>query len=370
MSIETLVNIRKFQKKYMEILSSNKSILEKDNFKLENICSLLDEIKFFWFERKEIAQFEVEEIASQKDCYLLSGAIYLNVARNEQFVFKSIGEVHFLNDPILKMENFFRVHSDTQIQTSLYEYFINVYKDTLLIFEEYNEHFFFIPTKELVFENSKQRKEFLDDSLLNFLSITFKKDFKDFDEFENTFNSYEEIEEEMIPFLRENLIFNNYSDNEKSLRIKIEEYNEMYSEFVQIPKDLREPQIFLNSISTKIYQITDILYQSFGLNLVPFIRDDMTFHYFFLLKDSFTNDEFYKKIIEKSIIFHIFSRSVGTDYYQGKDFLQYLHKLSERDFLGSILKEFEEKEINILETSVGKLEEIISSIFHKIIKQS
>jgi len=104
-----LKNILKSQEEYFEIALQYRDIVEKDDLSIEQIAMILDEIKCFWLEHLKIIEFELEELTEKNSCFLLSGAIYLNVSNYEHYYFKSFGDYHLLSDPFLKMEHFFRI---------------------------------------------------------------------------------------------------------------------------------------------------------------------------------------------------------------------------------------------------------------------
>ena len=101
-----LVNIKKSQQDYLVKILQHESKINQEGLSVKDISFLLDEIKCFWLERLKIIEFELEELTEKHLCFLLSGAIYLNVSEYEHFYFKSLGDYHLLYDPFLKMENF------------------------------------------------------------------------------------------------------------------------------------------------------------------------------------------------------------------------------------------------------------------------
>lgn len=101
MNHPSLINIQKSQEKYCDMIIQYKSLFGQDEIDLKEIAFMLDEIKCFWLENLEPIEFELEELTEKHSCFLLSGAIYLNVADYEHYYFKILGDYHLLSDPFL-----------------------------------------------------------------------------------------------------------------------------------------------------------------------------------------------------------------------------------------------------------------------------
>jgi len=85
MNISLIKNIDQSQEDYCKLLLQYKDT----NFNPRNIAMLMDDIKCFWMERLSIIEYEIEALTENHLCFLLSGAIYLDVSAYEPFYFKS-----------------------------------------------------------------------------------------------------------------------------------------------------------------------------------------------------------------------------------------------------------------------------------------
>ena len=149
MTTPSLVNIRKAQDRYFELLLEHRKTLSDSDFSAKTFTIMLDDLKYFWLERLEILEFELDELAADYSCFLLSGAIYLNISNNEHYYFKSLGDFHLLSDPLLKVEPYFRYPEGSINYEDYKDYFKNVYNDLLKILENFKNYFFILPISEI-----------------------------------------------------------------------------------------------------------------------------------------------------------------------------------------------------------------------------
>jgi len=321
---------------------------------------MIDDIKVFWIERLKILEFELEELTENYCCFLLSGAIYLNVSDYEHYYFKSMGDYHLLYDPFLKMENFFRIPKDKIDVHNMKKYFIDVYSDTIKILTKYNTQLYFLPIRQMAFESEKNQFEILDRSFLNFLSSTFDDNFNSQEEFCKKYKTYEEIEKNMVPYLREHLILSEQEEINSTLREKINLYYESQINIQKIVQDKSESQIFLISIFSWFSQIIDTLLICTSLRINPYIRFNITFHYLALIMNTFIEDNTLRKMIEKTIIFYVFYKTIKRDRFKSIAFSDYCTQMKDRKILNNVLDKIHDQGIDIFAGGLKKIEKIIN----------
>ena len=190
MTVPILSNIRKSQKEYLEFILSYKQILNKRKLCVNNISMMIDDIKLFWTERLDIIEFELNELAKNYCCFLLSGAIYLDISDYEHYYFKSLGDYHLLYDPFLKLGNFFHLPQDKINKDETIKIFNTAYKDTIQILTKYNNQFYILPMREIAIKSNKEQFEFLEKSFLNFISNAFDNKFGNREDFCKKYNNY------------------------------------------------------------------------------------------------------------------------------------------------------------------------------------
>lgn len=367
MSPSVLVNIQKSQSDYYELVSAYRDNVESDDISFKNIAMILDEIKIFWLERLKIIEFELEELTKHNSCFLLCGAIYLNVNEYEHFYFKSMGDYHLLPDPSLKMETFFRVPEKAMDTSEVINYFKRVYNDTIEILSNFRNHFFILPIWQIAIDDDDEQHELLEKYFISFISNSFDEEYERQEDFCAKFKTYEQIEKEMIPYIREHLIFNSQEDSSLSLREKIERYRETQMSFYKLTQGKSEPHIFLLVVYSLVSQIIDILLVCLYLSINPYIRFNTTFHYLVMIMYTFIENKELKEMIEKTIVFYIFRKTIDEITFTNISFSDYCAKIQSKNILNNILKRVHEQRIDIFKGGVRQVEFIIEDEFRKII---
>ncbi|MFV2016507.1 MAG: hypothetical protein ACC656_13835, partial [Candidatus Heimdallarchaeota archaeon] len=162
MKSTNLRNINRSQVEYLDLLLQYKEDVQVGDLSVTKICALLDEVKCFWLKKLRSIEFELEELAESKTCFVLSGAIFLNVSEYEHYFFKSLGECHIISDPFSKLEMIFR-HPEEEINVdNTVEYFKRAFNDNLEILKTYKGDFYILPIQEIAVEDSQQHDELLD----------------------------------------------------------------------------------------------------------------------------------------------------------------------------------------------------------------
>lgn len=369
MSKPTLSNIQATQKDYLELLLQYKKNIDDENISMKQVCALLDDVKCFWLERHKIIEFELDELTKSKTCFALSGAGFLNVADNEHYYFKSLGDYHLLPDPLLKIEPYFRFPEDNINSQLINSYFRPAFLDTLEILATYRDYFIILPIHQLSVENSKKHRELLDDFFWSIISNAFNFHFRSEEEFCDKYKTFEEIEGDLDEFVCSHLIFNGFEDINISLRKKLDEFCKEQLNISVLISEMSEPQRFLFAVSTYISQIADILYVCLVLCINPYIRSDLTFHYLTLVMYNFAEEKNLREIIEKGLIGYILHRTIDETIFENIDFSEYCKRLENKPLLNSILDKTHKLGIDIFRDNPSKLASIITEEFNSIYNQ-
>jgi len=363
-----LFNIQKSQNEYRDLILSYKKIINKRKMCINDISMMIDDIKLFWIERLNIIEFELNELVKNYCCFLLSGAIYLGISDYEHYYFKSLGDYHFLYDPFLKLENFFHLPHNKINKDETIKIFNAAYKDTVQILTKYNNQFYILPMREIAIKSSKEQVEFLEKSFLNFLSNAFDVKFISREDFCKKYKTYEEIEENMIPYFRKYLILDEQFNFTLTLREKINLYIKSQINIPELIKDNSETEIFILSIFTWYSQIIDILSVCTRLGLNPFIRFNVTFQYLTLIMNIFIEDNELKKMIERTIVFYIFYKLINRNRFKNITFSDYCSRIKDKRILNNILDTMHDQGIDIfVDGGIKKIQTIINDEFESII---
>lgn len=366
MSKPTLSNIQTAQKDYLELLLQYKKNIDDENISVKQVCALLDDVKCFWLERHKIIEFELDELTKSKTCFVLSGAGFLNVADNEHYYFKSLGDFHLLPDPLLKIEPYFKFPEDNINSQFINSYFRPAFFDTLEILTTYKDYFIILPIHQISVENAEKHRELLDDFFWSIISNAFNTNFKSDEEFCNKYKTFEEIESGLDEFVRSRLIFNGFEDINLSLREKLDKFSREQQNISVLISEMSEPQRFLFSVFTYISQIADILYVCLVLCINPYIRFDLTFHYLTLVMYTFAEEKNLREIIEKGLITYVLHRTIDETIFENIDFSEYCERLENKPLLNSILEKTRKLGVDIFRDNPDKLVSIITEEFNSI----
>jgi hypothetical protein len=362
-----LANIKKSQEEYLVMVSQYKSLFEQEEMPVKEIAFMLDEIKCFWLERLEVIEFELEELTAANSCFLLSGAIYLDVSGYEHYYFKSLGDYHLLPDPFLRMEDFFRVPEDSINSKETIDYFKEVYIDTIEVLTKYKYYFFILPIREIAVKDEPEHHELLDTFFLRFISSILNKQFSSNEDFCDNYKSFEEIENDMDDFVREHLRYSDTNEIGLSLRKKIERCCETQMNFKNLIKDKSESQIFFISTYSWISQIIEILLICLRLRVYPYIRFYVTFHYLSLLMHTFIEDENIKEVIEKTIVFYILHKTIVEERFENIKFNDFCKRIENKSLLDVIIGKIHALGIDICKGGIKQVQSIITKEFDEII---
>jgi len=362
----TIRYIQKSQQGYFELVKSFKNKIFSDDINQQDIVMILDEVLCFWLDKKDILRIELENFTSQRSCVMLSGAVYLDIRDNEHYIFKALGKEHIISDPLLKLEPFFRVPSHIFNQESI-ELFRRAFRDTMDILAQVQNSFFVLPVKILAINDEEENYELLQKFFLNFINTALDEDFEQLDNFFQKYSTYEEIEKYMTPFFKRNLTFDEYIDQDLLLEGKIEGYINSHDIMCTITKDKSEAEKFILSLQNYVTQISDILIIALQTGITPFIRSKPTFQYLTIVMYTFIEDDYFKKMIEQSIVYYIFHNTVNKENLIQIDFNEFVKISKEHQFLDSILEEMRNQEINIFDKGVDQVSQIIEDKFCRVI---
>lgn len=356
-------NILQFQQEYRELISEFVGKHDIDALEWNEIAFFIDEVKFFWLARLDAIDVELEVLTRKNCCFLLSGAIYLNVSDNEHFYFKSLGDHHILDDPFLRMEHFFRIAQDSIDTSDIVDYFRRVVLDNIEVLDNCQNAFLILPIRLLAIEDEEAHHGLLNDFFLRFLSNIFGTEYADQDSFCQDFATFEEIEDKLEPHVRELLTFNQYEEEGITLRKKIEMHNESQSSYTQLMAGEPEARIFFVTLFSYLSQISDTLLTCASLRVYPYIRYEVTFQYLVLIMRTFIDDEKLRDMIEKTIIFFIFRKTMEGLFDYHESFKNYCEIASEKKALPQIVSRMRDQKIDIFYGGGQNVSEIIQNLF-------
>jgi hypothetical protein len=366
----TLLNINRSQKEYLNLLLQYREYVQADTLSIFQICAFLDEVKCFWLKQLKSIEWELNELTECQTCFILSGAIFLNVSEYEHYFFKSLGNCHIISDPFSKLELIFR-NPEGEINSSFtVDYFKRAFFDTLEILTTYKGYFYILPIQEIAIDDSEKHHELLDRFFWKFISSAFDEEFNSYEEFFKKYKSFEEIEAGLIDYVRKNLVFDRLSDRNLSLRQRVEKHSGEYTNITSNIPLKTDAQRFLIAVFSYITQVANILYVCSVLRINPYIRFDITFTYFTLVINIFTDDENLRRMIEKTLIGYILYRTIDGNRFENITFSEYIRCLENKSLLSSILEKIHIQKIDIFKEDAPRVARIIKNEFETILSLS
>ena len=88
----------------MNLLKSKKEIVYSDDLSLIEISKIVEEIDIFWRRNRDKFLFDLDYF-DDKETLFLAGSMYLDFEDNKHYYFKTFGQEHIVNEPMLKFRN-------------------------------------------------------------------------------------------------------------------------------------------------------------------------------------------------------------------------------------------------------------------------
>lgn len=361
--------IKKTQSGYLTLLEKNENLLFKDNIAIEDIGMILDDVGKYWLQHKDCIEKDISYSTSKETCMILSGAVYLDYEDGDHYLYKALGKYHYLNDSLLKLESIFRAPKEHLNLEKNVKVFKKAYSDELLVLRNTKNQFYYVPIDLIIQKSLKDRDELLDKSFWDIISSLFDQELRDKYTFNAKFNSFEVIESVLGSKRLKNLIYTDESDIELSLRLRIERFFfENKLDIGLFMEKKSDADMFLTATFAYIGQVIDILIAGTYFNLTPYIRFNVTFHYFVLIMNTFLKNKEIKMMIERTILTYVLYNSLDKCILTKINFLDYCNRIEKYDFYKLIMEKMDEENIDITKSGIKKVSMIIQDLFSPIIE--
>jgi hypothetical protein len=358
--------LNKIQKEYSDLLIKYQPFVLKEDLDSNTILKIIDDVKIFWLKRLSLLVFENDRRPNSIESLLLSGAIYLDIDDFEHYYFKLFGDYHVVPDPILKMEPFFRIPDDKFVDKNTIRIFKTAFHDTLNLLNNIENTIHILPIKSMLLKYETNKEDFINKFYWIFISSILNTEVSGKQEFYEKFRTISDIESKIDEFILNNLVYIDSTDSQMTLEQRCERYKKEYPQF----QDLSNIDVFNIATYSYVVQTLDILLTSLALGFTPYIRHDVTFRYFLLLKDTFIDDFQTKLMIEKSIIFNIMYNTIPLETLSKFKYEEYIKRIKGKKLLENILNNLKELNINIIHGGVKTVQEIILDEVNKVLDRS
>lgn len=355
------------QTEYFDLLNKYKFIVNSD-ITLNQICIILNEIELFWHKRLDIIEKELDIFTKTDYCMFLAGSTYLCVEENDHYVYRGLGNHHFLDDGLIRISATFMICNDGSDISKSRGLFIRTFNDQLSVLKNFKNAFLYLPLTILHHRADKEIMTIMQKAFFDVISDLFKHDFTTQNEFCERYHNYEEIEKDLGENIR-SLVFTEYDDTKQTLRYRIKNFCKSQADINLMIDVNDEPKLFLFIIFSFISQVLDILLESLYFKLTPFIRYEVTFHYFMLLNGNLNKEPELRIKIENTLITYIFYHYFDRTTFSDLDFAEYVTQIHDLDLFTAIHDKMKKDNIAFTGGSINniikKVQQTIDSSFLK-----
>lgn len=357
-------DLKTIQQQYLVLLQEFSSFDTKQNDFYYRAISLIDRCESFWL-AKRLQVIEILDALAQKEqCSLLSGAIYLGVSNNSHYEFGTIGDRKIINDPVLRMKNFFCCSED-EVTEELKKYFFEAVIDTIAVLENYSECFIILSVDSLFGEDRDENRSLGEKIYWDVISNVLNRDIRSLDAIKSEYTSIEDLEV-ALGDTGKKFIFCDLTDMNLPLKDRI---NNWFSENGNMMKlnITNEMDRFFIATMSQIQQAIDIIIKCVRFNLYPFIRFGVSIQYFIMIAGAYADDESLRIRIEYSLISYLLANYVVPEKICNVDFNVYFQLCKGKDLYGALHNAvFIDKE-SFLSFDMNQAVQIMRNIYQSLI---
>lgn len=273
------------EKQLKQITKAYLSILEKYESRIpvldiDDIKRLIGDVRLFWYRQKRNVQYVLSHIELSDEVYFLAGAVRVDIDNDGHIDFVLEGKYRIVNEPFLKLSSFYSGTSSEIDFDYANRYLKDSLIDTIKLLREYPGDFYVLPLEPYTNDDMTEYAETLIKCSDQLLLALFENKNASIKELVETYNSYEEIEDAMLPEISKMLTFDSLEDTKLTIREKCNKYLEEYASKLPLLNSLTEIQVFCMAASQFFMQALAIIFIMKCYKIRPFIRDDIAFNYF------------------------------------------------------------------------------------------
>lgn len=266
-----------------------------DSLSINDCRKIVGDVKLFWYRKRKSVDYTLTHIQEKDSASFLAGAIKLDIKNNGHYEFVLAGQTRFINDPILKMQIFYKNNEEDVSFEYINKYLKDCLVDIVYILKNYKTDYYILPIN--VVEQSEYSKymDSTEEIAENMVLSLFSVDYCDKEEFFKDNKTYEEIESKLISHITNSIIFSDYNDCKLTLRERCDNYICNHERVLKSIETLDEPRLFFLLVLQFMMQTVDIITIMNIYRITPFIRQDVPFEYFRMLYNSSIRDTISKK---------------------------------------------------------------------------
>lgn len=329
------------------VMMEYKILLEKyepvlEDFDIADYKKLIGEVKMFWYRNQKYVKYFITHITEKDEVAFLAGAVRLDIENNGHFEYIMVGKNRLINDPLLKMSSFYKGDKVEINFEYTNQYLRECIRDMLIIFREYAEDFYILPIEFINVTEGDEYYYALFDVAERMTLSMFAVEYEDVEQFYGDNSSYEDIEGKLLPHIREQLFFDDLKDIKLPLRDRFEKYIKANGNIMPLMGNLNEVQLFFLIVSQYCMQTLSIVVTMKNYHMIPFIRNDISFHYFTMIFNSNVIDEFAEKDYLNTYIPYIIQKTFD---FSDKGYQYIKEHIGNGKMINAIINSFEKGRI-------------------------
>lgn len=350
-----LLNI---QKEYYDILKSAQPKLSSNDF-----IYLLDEINLFWYANRKKIELILDYLLTDSNCFVHTGASFLDVEALEHFPFAMLGNYHIIDDPVANFGEHLNKINNEPFKENLKQQILLTIEQNINILENYSEIIQILPIRLL---DATDREFSVKGAQNAFLSL-FNDEKLTLEEYMKKYKNINEVGEALQEHCKELIIF---SDKEKrgSFENRFKDFIENSKIFSKAANESSEAYVFLSIIVGYFTQAYDILLVCLKYGLSPYLRYIIPFHNIILLTDSLPKTQELETLLFNAKVSYFLHHTVNFNDFKTLDFNDFYKKIKEIEFSKNLNKKILENIKNTKNPPVSGYIEIIEEELENILK--
>ena len=282
------------------IMNDYRILLEKYEENLENFTKLdykrlIGDVKMFWYQNRKSIEYFVSHITEDDKVAFLAGAVRLDIVNNGHYEYVLVGKIRLINEPLLKMTVFYNGTEDEINFEYTNQYVKECIQDILLLVRNYTDDFYILPIEYISVNEGDEYHTLLSETAENMILSMFSMKYNDIQDFYANNKTYEDIENNLLPQIKEQLIFDGVEDFNMTLRDRCTNYLKSNGHILPVMKNMDDAQLFYLLVAQFCMQAIGIVMTMDVRHMIPFIRNDVVFQYFSILLQSNLSSKFTKQ---------------------------------------------------------------------------
>ena len=212
-----------------QIMDEYRGLLERYEENLESLTildykRLIGDVKMFWYRNRKSIDYFVSHITEDDKVAFLAGAVRLDIVNNGHYEYVLVGKIRLINEPLLKMATFYNGTEEDINFEYTNQYVKECIHDILILIREYKDDFYILPIEYITVNDGEEYHSVLSKAAENMIFSMFSSEYNDVQDFYTKNKTYEDIENDLLPQIKEQLIFDGLEDVKMPLRDRCTNY--------------------------------------------------------------------------------------------------------------------------------------------------